>query len=106
MPYWPSNQETVICCPNSIYNQTLRKQENTNQIILQFCLSVKFGIISWSSACQTSLEKIQVVQNNIISIMNFKYVKDKVKMFTLFKSIKLLKVKDIFEQQIAKLMYS
>ena len=31
---------------------------------------LKYGI--WGSACQTSLEKIQVLQNNIIRIMNFK----------------------------------
>ena len=38
---------------------------------------LKHGIISWGSACQTSLEKIQVVQSNIIRIMNFRFVKDK-----------------------------
>ena len=38
--------------------------------------------------------------------MNFKFVKDKAKMCTLFKSIKILKVKDIFELEIAKFMYS
>ena len=50
---------------------------------------LKYGIISWGSACQTSLEKIQVLQNNIIRIMNFKFVKDKAKMCTLFKSMKI-----------------
>ena len=67
---------------------------------------LKYGIISWGSACQTSLAKIQVLQNNIIRIMNFKFVKDKAKMCTLFKSMKILKVKDIFELEIAKFMYS
>ena len=67
---------------------------------------LKYGIISWGSACQTSLEKIQVLQNNIIRVMNFKFVKDKAKMCILFKSMKILKVKDIFELEIAKFMYS
>ena len=38
--------------------------------------------------------------------MNFKFVKDKAKMCTLFKSMKILKVKDIFKREIAKFMYS
>ena len=67
---------------------------------------LKYEIILWGSACQTSLEKIQVLQNNIIRIMNFKFVKDKAKMCILFKSMKTLKVKDIFELEIAKFMYS
>ena len=38
--------------------------------------------------------------------MNFKFVKDKAKMCTLFKSKKTLKVKNIFELEIAIFMYS
>ena len=38
--------------------------------------------------------------------MNFKFVRDKAKMCILFKSMKILKVKDIFELEIAKFMYS
>ena len=38
--------------------------------------------------------------------MNFKFVKDKAKMCILFESIKILKVKDIYELEIAKFMYS
>ena len=67
---------------------------------------LKYGIISWGSACQTSLEKIQVLQNNIIRIMNYKFVKDKAKMCILFKSMKILKVKDILKLEIAKFMCS
>ena len=39
-------------------------------------------------------------------IMNFKFEKNKAKMCILFKSMKILKVKDIFELEIAKFMYS
>ena len=67
---------------------------------------MKYGIISWGSDCQTSLEKIQVVQNNIVRIMNFKFVEDKVKMCSLFKSMKILKVKDILKLEIAKFIFS
>jgi len=44
--------------------------------------------------------------NNIIRIMNFKFIRDKVKMCTLYKSMKILKVKDIYELEMAKFMYS
>ena len=67
---------------------------------------LKYGIISWGSACQTSLKKIQVLQNNIIRIINFKFVRDEAKICTLFKSKKILKVKDIYNLEIAKFMYS
>ena len=67
---------------------------------------IKYGIVSWGSACQTYLGKIQVMQNNIIRIMNFKFVKDRVNMSLLFKSMKILKVKDLYELEIAKFMHS
>ena len=39
---------------------------------------IKYEIVSWGSACQTYLEKIQMMQDNIIRIMNFKFVRDRV----------------------------
>ena len=67
---------------------------------------IKYGIVSWGSACQAYLEKIQVMQNNIIRIINFKFVKDRINMSLLYKSMKILKVKDIYELEIAKFMHS
>ena len=67
---------------------------------------IEYGIVSWGSACQTYLEKIQVMQNNIICIMNFKFVKDRVDMSLLYKSMKILKLNDIYELEIAKFMHS
>ena len=67
---------------------------------------IKYGIVLCGSACQTYLEKIQVMQNNIIRIMNFKFVKDRVIMSLLYKSTKILQVKGIYELKIAKFMHS
>jgi len=39
-----------------------------------------YAITSWESACKSSLEKIQVMQDNVIEIMNFKFVRDIAKM--------------------------
>ena len=47
-----------------------------------------------------------MMQNNIIRIMNFKFVKDRVNMSLLYKSMKMLKVKDIYDLEIAKFMHS
>ena len=46
------------------------------------------------------------MQNNIIRIMNFNSVKDRVNMSLLYKSMKILKVKDIYELEITKFMHS
>jgi len=46
------------------------------------------------------------MQNNILRIKNFKFIRDKVKLCTLYKSIKILKVKDIYELEIAMPMHS
>jgi len=64
-----------------------------------------YAITSWGSACKFSLEKIQVIQNNIIKIMNFIFFRDKAKICTLYKSMKILKVKSNYELEIAKFMH-
>jgi len=46
------------------------------------------------------------MQNSIVRIINFKFIRDKVKMCTLYKSMKLLKVKDIYELEIANFKHS
>ena len=46
------------------------------------------------------------MQNSIIRIMNFKVVKNRVNMSLLYKSMKILKVKDIYELEIAEFMHS
>ena len=42
-----------------------------------------------------------IAQNKILRIINFKCSKDRVKMSTLFKDMKILQVKDIFEIEMA-----
>ena len=46
------------------------------------------------------------MQNKIIRIMNFKQLKDKVQMCTLYKSMNILLINDIFELEVAKFMHS
>ena len=67
---------------------------------------LKYGIIAWGNSRKTLLQKVQVAQNKILRIINFKCLKDRVKMSTLYKDMKILQVKDIFEIEVAKSMHS
>jgi len=65
---------------------------------------LKYAITLWGSACKSFLEKIQVMQNNcIIQIINFKFIRNKVKMCTLYKSMKILKVKTFMNWKLQNL---
>ena len=67
---------------------------------------LKYGILAWGTAANNLLQKVQVVQNRIIRIMEFKSLADCVTMNTLYKSLNILRLKDIFELEIAKFMHS
>ena len=66
---------------------------------------LKYEIMAWSTAKNNLLQKVQVVQNRIIQIMHFKSLTDCIPMSTLYKSLNILQVKDIFELEIAKFMH-
>ena len=66
---------------------------------------LKYGIIAWGNSRKTLLQKVQVAQNKILRFINFKCLKDCVKMSTLYKDMKILHVKDIFEIEVAKFMH-
>ena len=51
---------------------------------------LKYGIIAWGNSRKTSLQKVQVAQNKIFRTINFKCLKDRVKMSTLYKDMKIL----------------
>ena len=67
---------------------------------------LKYGIIAWGKSGKTFLQKVQVTQNKILRIINFKCLKDLVKMSTLYKHLEILQIKDIFEIEVAKFMHS
>ena len=70
-------------------------------------LHLKYGILAQDTAANSLLQKVQVVQNRIKieKIMDFKNLTDCIPMNTLYKSLKILQLKDIFELEIAKFMY-
>ena len=62
-------------------------------------------MITLDSTNKTLLNKFQVMQNKILLIIDYKRLKDRIKMNSLFKSMNILKIKDIYELEMAKLMY-
>ena len=65
----------------------------------------KYGIIVWGNSNKSVLQSLQVMQNKIIRIMNFKCLRDHVQLNPLFKSWNLLKINEIYELEIAKFMH-
>ena len=51
------------------------------------------------------MKKLQIMQNKVICIINFKQVNDKINMCTLYKFMNILLINDIYELKIAKFMY-
>ena len=67
---------------------------------------LKCGVTSWGSGSVTMLKQPQVLQNKIIRIMVFKVPKDCVKMSTVYKSLNIRQIADIYDLEIAKFMHS
>ena len=65
----------------------------------------KYGILAWGTAANNLLQKVQVVQNRIIRIMDFKSLTHCIPMNTLCKPLNILGHKDIFELEITKFMH-
>ena len=61
---------------------------------------LKYGILAWGNAANNLLQKVQVVQNRIIQIMEFKSLADCVPVNALYKSLNISRL------EIAKFMHS
>ena len=67
---------------------------------------LKYGVLAWGTADKTLMQKITVMQNRIIRIINFKLLKDHVKMSILHKAMNILQAPDIFKLEVGKFMHS
>ena len=95
--------QTKIFCKIRHY---VRKQTLVNLYYSLAYSHLKYGILAWGNANNTLMRKLQVMQNRIIRIFNFKCLKDHVKMNNLYKSLNILQIKDIFKLEMSKYMYS
>ena len=67
---------------------------------------LKYGVLAWGNADKALMQKITVMQNRIIRIINFKLLKDHVKMSVLYKAMNILQAPDIFKLEVGKFIHS
>ena len=67
---------------------------------------LKYGVLAWGNADKVLMQKITVMQNRIIRIINFKLLKDHDKMSVLYKAMNILQALDIFKLEVGKFMHS
>ena len=67
---------------------------------------LKCGILAWGTVTNNLLQKVDVVQNRIIRIVDIKSLTDGISMNTLYKSLNILRVKNIFGLEMAKFLDS
>ena len=109
---WIAHIDNIIkklSCATRIFS-TIRHYTNKQTLINLYYSFVyphlKYGVLAWGSANKTSLKKLQIMQNKIIRMMNFKHLPDRVKMCTLYKSMNILLINDVYELETAKFMHS
>ena len=65
---------------------------------------LKYGIIAWGKATKALIRKLDVMQNKIIQIIDFKCLRDRVTMSELYKAASILQLNDIFKLQMGKML--
>ena len=64
----------------------------------------KYKIVAWGGTNSTLIHQLKTIQK-FIRLINFKCLKDHVKMTTLYKSMNILKISDIYELEVAKFIH-
>ena len=68
---------------------------------------LQYAILAWGGCCEAKLNRLNVLHNNIIRILTLKNMPPLIRLSTktLFKSINILQLKDIFHLELAKFMH-
>ena len=68
---------------------------------------IQYAILAWGGCCDSKLRKLNVLHNNIIRIMTLKNMPLQIRLSTktLFKSVNILQLNDIFQLELAKFMH-
>ena len=69
--------------------------------------SLQYGILAWGGCNQSKLHKLNIIHNNILRLMIFRNFPDgtRISNNSLFKSLGLLQLSDIFTLELAKCMH-
>ena len=63
------------------------------------------GILTWGSTHNTVLHPLQVLQNKIVGIISNVETNERITNNSLYKQLKILKIKDMYELEISKFMH-
>ena len=68
---------------------------------------LQYSILAWGGIPESALHKLNILHNNIIRIMTLKNMPPQIRLSTktLFKSVNVLQLKDIFQLELAKFMH-
>ena len=68
---------------------------------------IQYSILAWGGCCDSKLRKLNVLHSNIIRIMTLKNTPLQIRLSTktLFKSVNILQLNDIFQLELAKFMH-
>ena len=68
---------------------------------------LQYGILAWGGSSNSKLHRLNVLHNNIIRILTLKNMPPEIRLSTktLFKSIDILQLKDIFQLELGKFMF-
>ena len=68
---------------------------------------LQYAILAWGGCSNAKLNRLNVLHNNIIRIMTLKHMPTQFRLCTktLFKSVGILQIKDIYELELAKFMH-
>ena len=68
---------------------------------------IQYAILAWGGCCDSKLHRLNILHNNIIRILTLKNMPPQIRLSTktLYKSISMLQLKDIFHLELAKFMH-
>ena len=68
---------------------------------------LQYAVLAWGGSNQTKLNKINIIHNNILRLMTLRNTPNNFRLSnnTLYKSLNLLKISDIYKFELAKIMH-
>ena len=108
---WYSVKRRTVVCAGKVWLRALHdgmqaKVVQGKHTSLKFYLPAFISdILTWGSACESITKTLQVIQNKIFRIISKVTYKSAVTNNSLFHSQNILKIRDIYNLELAKLMY-
>ena len=86
--------------------RTVRHDVRQNTLLMLYNSFLRshllYGILTWGSTNNTVLHPLQVLQNKIVRITSNVKTKERITNNFLYKQLKILKIKDMYELEVSK----